>query len=181
MPYKKRWDTVRVREADGSGLALFAAELRATRAKAGLSQAELAAKINYSESLVASIETLRRAPTQDVAERIDSALDTAGTFARLQQFGGKGALPAWFKPYADIEVTARAQLRHLAELSLRPNITIEVVPLSTGAHGGLLGAFDIAVIADLMLTFDTLRGEALPRKGSHDLIMKWAGEYGRPE
>jgi DNA-binding XRE family transcriptional regulator len=54
----------KMREGDKSGLALFAAELRAARAKAGLSQEDLAARLNYSPSLVAMVEGTRRAPTQ---------------------------------------------------------------------------------------------------------------------
>ena len=90
------------------------------------------------------------------------------------------------------------QLLHLAEMARRPNITVEVVPYSAGAHGGLLGAFVIAefedapaivyletaaggqiaeepsMVAQVMLSFDTLRSEGLPRGASRDLIMKVA-------
>jgi hypothetical protein len=96
--------------------------------------------------------------------------------------------------------TMHDQLLHLAEMSRRPNITVEVVPYSAGAHSGLLGAFVIAdfddaaaiayletaaegqtveessVVAKVALTFDTLRSEALPRGASRDLITKVAEE-----
>jgi uncharacterized protein DUF5753 len=96
----------------------------------------------------------------------------------------------------------RSQLQHLPEMSQRPNITVEVVPLTAGAHSGLTAPFAIAeaddgarvgyldtasegyiiesraVVSDLMFTFDTLRSEALTRRASRDLIMKWAGGYG---
>jgi transcriptional regulator with XRE-family HTH domain len=92
------------------------------------------------------------------------------------------------------------QLVHLAEMSRWPNITVEVVPYGAGAHGGLLGAFVIAefedapaivyletaaggqiaeepsMVAEVMLTFDTLRSEGIPRGASRDLIMKVAEE-----
>jgi hypothetical protein len=92
------------------------------------------------------------------------------------------------------------QLAHLAEMSRRPNITVEVVPYGAGAHSGLLGAFALAqfenapaivyletaaggqiaeapaTVAQVMLTFDTLRSESLPRGISRDLIMKVAEE-----
>jgi len=78
---------------------------------------------------------------------------------------------------------------------------VEVVPLSAGAHSGLTAPFAIAeaddvarvgyldtasegyiiesrsAVADLVFTFDTLRSEALTRRGSRDLILKWAGGY----
>jgi hypothetical protein len=55
--------------------------------------------------------------------------------------------------------TMRDQLEHLADLSARAKIGVQVVPASVGAH------------ADL-----TLRSEALPRAASRDLILKVAGE-----
>ena len=71
---------MRNREGDASGLALFAAELAAHRARAGLSQDELGSQIRYSGSLVAMIESMRRAPKLDFAKRCDEALSTPGTF-----------------------------------------------------------------------------------------------------
>jgi hypothetical protein len=99
----------------------------------------------------------------------------------------------------DAEVM-HGQLSHVAQMSHRSNITVEVVPFGAGAHSGLLGAFVVAEFADapaivyletaaggqiaedanmvaqVMLTFDTLRSEALPRGISRDLIMKVAEE-----
>jgi transcriptional regulator with XRE-family HTH domain len=96
------------------------------------------------------------------------------------------------------------QLVHLAEMTERPTIKVHVIPAEAGAHIGLLGAFAIAgfaadapgivyfespdqgqtirnpaTVAKIILTFDTLRSEALPRGASRDLIMKVAEEYGR--
>jgi hypothetical protein len=85
----------------------------------------------------------------------------------------------------------------------RPAIKVHVIPAEVGAHVGLPGAFaiagfegdapgvvyletpdegqttkDSATVAKIILTFDTLRSEALPRGASRDLIMKVAEEYG---
>jgi transcriptional regulator with XRE-family HTH domain len=267
---------------DQSGLALFAAELQAAREKAGVSQDELGARISYSASLVAMVESRRRAPSLDFAQRCDQEFHTSGTFARLQQHARTSPLPAWFRPYAEIEATAtqlrlfehsllpgllqtedyaRAilavqpnateaevddllttrmerqaildretppllwavideavllrqvgtaktthdQLIHLVRMSERPKINVQVLPYSAGAYYALLGAFAIADIDEtahvayletahegyisesrsalsrLMLTFDTLRSEALPRAASRELILKRAGEYDRSE
>jgi transcriptional regulator with XRE-family HTH domain len=92
------------------------------------------------------------------------------------------------------------QLAHLAGMSDRAKITIQVVPGEVGAHVGLLGGFAIAsydsalgtvymespdqgqtsalpsVISKISETFDTLRAEALPRGASRDLIRKVAEE-----
>lgn len=258
-------------KGDHSGLGLFTDELAARRAEAGLSQAELAQRLNYSESLVAMIESHRRAPTLEFAERCDKSFGFPGTFARLQQHSRKTPLPAWFRPYAEIEATAtqlrswqpafadgllqtedyaravlsgrpnttedeiealvsarmerqailtrddppvlwavidegalhrrigtekimRDQMFALAEMSLRPNVNIQVVPYAAGGHYALLGAFNIVetedgarvgyletaldgyivesppVAAQLMLAFDTVRSETLSRSVSRDFI-----------
>jgi transcriptional regulator with XRE-family HTH domain len=242
-----------------------------------MSRDELAANIGYSPSLVAMIETARRSPSRDFAERCDGAFHTPGTFARLEKRLRDVPFPASFRPFVPHEAEAtslrwyehslvpgliqteayaravlttrpnttddeieeltaarirrqevlsreeppllyilldegvlyrevgdsdvmRGQLEHLAKMSRRPNITVQIVPYSAGAHSGLLGAFVIAevddsppiayletaaegetveepsIVAHVALTFDTLRSEALPHGVSRDLIEKVARE-----
>jgi transcriptional regulator with XRE-family HTH domain len=268
-----------VQKGDAPSVSLFAAELLAARTAAGLSQEALAEKIHYSPSLVAMIENGRRAPRSEFAERLDEVLGTPGTFRRLQQHARTSPLPAWFRPFAEIEAAAtqlrswqplvidgllqtedyaralmstwpkisadrleglvsarlerqcilgrdnppalwvvmdesvihrdvggpavmRDQLWHLARLAARPHITVEIVPLSAGAHSGLTAPFGIAeaddvtkvgyldtasegyivesraAVSDLAFKFDHLRGEALTRRASRDLIVKRAEQYG---
>jgi hypothetical protein len=90
------------------------------------------------------------------------------------------------------------QLPHLEKTTHRPKVAIQVVPFEAGAHAGLLGAFVIAsfdgtsdivcletaasgqvtetpsVVAEVALTYDTLRSQALPVTASRKLIMKVA-------
>lgn len=93
------------------------------------------------------------------------------------------------------------QLLHLANMAERPRITVQVLPAEVGAHVGLLGAFVIAGFADetqgivyfeapdegqttrqpatvakIIVTYDTLRDEALGGRVSRDLIRKVAEE-----
>jgi transcriptional regulator with XRE-family HTH domain len=91
------------------------------------------------------------------------------------------------------------QLTELAELSTRPYISIEVVPTSAGANAGLGGAVNIAsgngapdlvymdaikgqttdsheLVREAAVTFDRVRGDALPRGQSRDLILRLADE-----
>jgi hypothetical protein len=94
----------------------------------------------------------------------------------------------------------RDQLSHLADVAERPNVTIEVVPYSTGPHYALSGAFAIAdvddttrvayvetvtegfilespaAVAEVALIFDTERAETLSRGASRDLIRTGAEE-----
>lgn len=89
-----------------SVLAFFGAELRRLRTAAGLSQEELGQHISYSGSLVGMVETARRAPARDFAERCDGALATGGALARLWPLVSQEALPRWFRPFAEVERTA---------------------------------------------------------------------------
>ena len=90
------------------------------------------------------------------------------------------------------------QLSHLAEVSLRTRIVLQVIPATVGAHAGLTGAVSIAeregeptivylesltagqttkepdIVAKARTITDVLRGEALSRGASRDLIMKVA-------
>jgi transcriptional regulator with XRE-family HTH domain len=52
--------------------------MRAMREARGWSQAELAVAANYSESLIAMVETYQRAPTQGLADALDRAFGTPG-------------------------------------------------------------------------------------------------------
>jgi DNA-binding XRE family transcriptional regulator len=65
-------------DADRPALTLFAAELRAARQHAELTRDELSAKVNYSSSLIGMIETGRRVPSRDLAERLDEVFGRTG-------------------------------------------------------------------------------------------------------
>jgi transcriptional regulator with XRE-family HTH domain len=93
------------------------------------------------------------------------------------------------------------QVGRLIEAARRPNIVIQVIPMSVGAHEGLAGSFVIADfdgapsvgyvetavhgqpvdsakdVAALELTWDTLRAEALPRSASLALLEEAAKSW----
>jgi ribosome-binding protein aMBF1 (putative translation factor) len=56
----------------------FAEELKAHRAKAAMSRDELAAKVNYSASLIAMIESGKRSPSRKLTELLDVVFDEPG-------------------------------------------------------------------------------------------------------
>lgn len=90
------------RDFDQSALVMFARELQAARARAGMSRELIASKINHSPSLVIDEAVLHR------------------------EVGGAKVM--------------HDQLVHLVEMSERPNVTVEVIPDTSGAHSGLPGA-----------------------------------------
>jgi transcriptional regulator with XRE-family HTH domain len=88
---------------------LFVNELRHQRQAAGLSQEALAEKAGVSPSLVAMVETHRRAPTKDFAAKCDAAIGTTeGLLSRLfDQLLQRETTPKRFRPWLAVESTAR--------------------------------------------------------------------------
>ena len=102
-------------------LAWFADELRAHRSAHGWTQADVAAKTSYSESLIAQVETCRKAPTPELARALDRVFatpgftgdipgepDTSGTFGRLVVRLRNLPFPASFRSFAPHEAEATA-------------------------------------------------------------------------
>jgi hypothetical protein len=109
-------------------------------------------------------------------------------------------------PVGGVEVM-RDQLAHLTEMVKRPNITLQVLPYSVGAHAGLSGPFVIfgfnlpgdsgvvflenlssslyletdEEVIGYTLVFDDLRSSALNPADSLDCIAAIAGELGTKE
>lgn len=101
-------------------LMAFAEELRAFRAQAGLSREDVAAKVNYSPSLIGMIETGRRSPTRKLAELLDAVFGTPETFTRHEKRMRGIPFSAGFRPFQLYEAEATA-LR-LFEHSLIPGL-----------------------------------------------------------
>jgi transcriptional regulator with XRE-family HTH domain len=106
---------------DRDALAWFADELRAHRNAHGWTQADVAAKTSYSESLIAQVETCRKAPTPELAKALDrvfqtpgftedtpDAPGTPGTFGRLVTRLRNLPFPAAFRSFAPHEAEATA-------------------------------------------------------------------------
>ena len=95
--------------------------------------------------------------------------------------------------------TTYKQLIHVANMSRRSSVTVQVVPSASGAHAGLDGAFMIAgciskadtmyvdavegqtikdrsLVTKFAIAFDDIRSEALPASMSRELILREAEE-----
>jgi len=95
-----------VSEKTANALSTFGAELRAHRTRAGLSQADLAARLYISSSLEGAIENATRVPKRGLAEHCDEIFGTTGTFVRLWKLTAQQAYPSWFSQYAELETEA---------------------------------------------------------------------------
>jgi DNA-binding XRE family transcriptional regulator len=110
-----------VRDKDQDALSTFAEELKAYRAACGWTQGELALRINYSEALIAHVETCRKPPTVQLAKALDRVFTTPGftedepgkpgtpgTFMRLAARIRKMSFPVAFRPFTGFEEEASA-------------------------------------------------------------------------
>jgi transcriptional regulator with XRE-family HTH domain len=146
----------------------------------------------YAESLFAATGIDRDRASELATARLDrqSILDSADTSVVLDE--------SVLHRLIGSPVIMCEQLTHVAELSERANISVQVVPASTGANAGLSGGFWLAAsdtttlvmeaVADVTsetssLTydaariFDLVRADALPRTSSRDLILRTANEW----
>jgi transcriptional regulator with XRE-family HTH domain len=118
---------------DRDALAWFADELRAHRSAQGWTQADLAAKTSYSESLIAQVETCRKAETPELARALDRVFatpgftedapgvpGTPGTFGRLVVRLRNLPFPASFRSFAPHE--AQATALYIFEHSMIPGL-----------------------------------------------------------
>src|SRR6476660_2815841 len=101
-------------------LSPYAAELRQARGKADLTQADLAARTNYSTALVSMVEQGRRVPTLEFTRRVDEVLGTDGLLERIRSYSLKGAAVPWFAQWIEIEREA-VELRSF-ELAVVPGL-----------------------------------------------------------
>lgn len=95
-----------VEAAELNGTDYFSAELKAQRTKRGWTQTELGGNIGFSTSWVSDVERGDKLPSQDFAERCDTAFDLPGTFVRFHEIAKRMALPSYFAPVISFESSA---------------------------------------------------------------------------
>jgi transcriptional regulator with XRE-family HTH domain len=93
---------------------VFGKALKHFRERAGLTQTELAAFANYSNSVINKIEKGDRPPAEGFPERMDAIpeLNTGGWLTQLwgwlKDSVRHRAYPGWFDPWPDLETKAKA-------------------------------------------------------------------------
>ncbi|MEO3813058.1 helix-turn-helix transcriptional regulator [Sphaerisporangium sp. B11E5] len=98
----------------------FGYELRRRRLAAHLTQEELAEKIGYSGGLVSMVETGRRMPKADFAQRVDDQLHQNGLLLRLWDECRSDGVQLWFIPW--LEAEQKATTLHSWQHSLVPGL-----------------------------------------------------------
>ncbi|MGW4644482.1 helix-turn-helix domain-containing protein [Sphaerisporangium sp. NPDC004334] len=88
--------------------AIWGRELRHYRQAAGLTQAQLAQKIHFSESLISGVETGQLPASPEFAQSCDTTLTTDGALSRLLDWRKGQVFPAWFGQWPDKEQVATA-------------------------------------------------------------------------
>lgn len=86
----------------------FGSELRRYRLANGCSQEDLGRLINYTGGLVCMVETAKRLPSFDFAQRCDQILATDGALSRLWPLVNRDNHPDWFRGYVELEAMASA-------------------------------------------------------------------------
>jgi len=119
-----QWTEIDVSEADGAPpetlQEYFVVQLRRFRHDRGLSQAQLAERINFSPGLISMVETLQRTPTADFTAACDAALDTGGALSSLLPMIMRDRYPKWFQSFVRLEEEARSI--HEFEVQLVPGL-----------------------------------------------------------
>ncbi|MEV0413912.1 helix-turn-helix transcriptional regulator [Streptomyces sp. NPDC050448] len=95
-------------DPSSSPRAMFGAELRVARERAGLSQAELGEPLFVSGSYIGQLESGTRRMHLDFARQIDDILKTGGFFARNCGAAAKSKYPDHFAAAAEAEAMATA-------------------------------------------------------------------------
>jgi transcriptional regulator with XRE-family HTH domain len=84
-------------------MAIWGRELKYYRQAAGLTQAELAQKINYSTSLISQVETGQVPGTGEFAEACDRQLNTGGALTRTLDYRKGSVFPSWLLKWITYE------------------------------------------------------------------------------
>ncbi|WBB75143.1 helix-turn-helix transcriptional regulator [Micromonospora sp. WMMD1128] len=142
----------------GSWWDFIAGELRQARVRAGLSQEELARRINYSPSHVSGVETGQRPPKIDYLTAMDQALETGGLFLRmLRHASAADATPPWLRAWVDSE--GEATLLRWYEPAYVPGI------LQTEAYARM-------TLAESLLTEEEIDKRVVSRLGRQGILTR---------
>lgn len=122
-------------------LKAFGEVVKVLRRRAGLTQEEFAPQVQYSVTMVASIEQGRRFPPPQFVDRAEGVLDGMGVVrAAAKHLSRRPGLASWFRQWAQLEREAVAL--HTYECRLIPGL------LQTEAYARTLFAEQLPPLGD---------------------------------
>nr|WP_308407759.1 Scr1 family TA system antitoxin-like transcriptional regulator [Streptomyces somaliensis] len=91
----------------GNGfLRCFGRQMKLLREAAGLTQAELGARVGYGEAQIASVEQGRRIPKPELVDAVDRVVGGNGLLSAMKGEVVKARYPGFFRQYAQLEAQA---------------------------------------------------------------------------
>ncbi|MFS7879400.1 helix-turn-helix domain-containing protein [Streptomyces asiaticus] len=94
----------------------FAAVLRLLRERAGLTQDELGALMNYTGSAVSAVETCAKPPTDEFIDAAEKALDAGGLLRSAIKYLRLERYPAHFQGFVQLEQAALSVSSYCTQL-----------------------------------------------------------------
>jgi transcriptional regulator with XRE-family HTH domain len=144
----------------------FGAVLRRYRLRAGLTQAELGAKVHVVGDVISKIETGERPPARDLVPRLDAVpeLATGGMLVEFYEILGDGlresVYPDWFADWAGKEAVAK-RLR-----SFQPLLVPGLIQTEAYAHA--------LFAAQIGATDDEITGQVAARLRRQEILSREA-------
>lgn len=89
-------------------LALFAAEHRRYRRLTGVTQAQLAARLNYTAQFVGMVEVAERTPSRQYVDGAEQELAAGGGLLNCWLLLSQMHIPKWFGPFIQVEAQCTA-------------------------------------------------------------------------
>lgn len=91
----------------GNGfLRCFGRQMKLLREAAGLTQAELGARVGYGEAQIASVEQGRRIPKPELVDAVDRVVGGGGVLSAMKGEVGKARYPGFARRYVQLEAEA---------------------------------------------------------------------------
>ncbi|KAF4405429.1 helix-turn-helix domain-containing protein [Streptomyces lycii] len=80
--------------------------MKLLREAAGLTQAELGARVGYGEAQIAAVEQGRRIPKPELVDAVDRVVGAGGVLSAMKAELGRARYPGFFRQYASLEAEA---------------------------------------------------------------------------
>jgi transcriptional regulator with XRE-family HTH domain len=87
-------------------LRCFGRQMKLFREAAGLTQAELGARVGYGEAQIAAVEQGRRIPKPELIDAVDRVVEAGGVLSAMKEEVAKARYPSFFQRFVLLEAEA---------------------------------------------------------------------------